>query len=417
MRRNSGWAIRRLLPLAAVCAVIGSAAGAGAPQPAQAASGSAAATGPPSITLTSGPTVAGQLDLRRVTLAQSAGDLVLTFATTRPFVVSTFHSPGRLVCLETGPREVPSQWQKLCIVGSAGPHAIFRFPIAHGGPRAKWVAASIVRPNWNTAVVTFSQADATIGPGLWDFQLQTVWEGTSTCTTAAPCRDSLPHSAVALWRIDHYAVDGCVAAGASEVYNGPAAGRTVALSFDDGPSPYTPQILGILKAHHVPATFFEVGEEVAAYPTFSRWALGEGSAIGDHTWSHPILTTSNVVAQVGAARAEIVRQTGYSPCLVRPPYGIAPASIVDAIRGMGMLTVQWDVDPRDWSLPGVSAIVANVLANVHPGAIVLMHDGGGPRSETVAATRIIVPALLARGYRLVTVPQMLGLHVTYRYSP
>ncbi|HUZ83109.1 MAG TPA: hypothetical protein VMU66_00330 [Gaiellales bacterium] len=91
--------------------------------------------------------------------------------------------------------------------------------------------------------------------------------------------------------------------------------------------------------------------------------------------------------------------------------------VVRSIRSMGMLTVQWNVDPRDWSQPGVSAIVANVLANARPGAIVLMHDGGGPRVETVAAVRVIVPALLARGYRLVTVPQMLGLSTLWNYRP
>ncbi|HUZ83108.1 MAG TPA: polysaccharide deacetylase family protein [Gaiellales bacterium] len=265
-----------------------------------AATSATASTTPPSITLTFGPTVAGELDLRRVTLAQSAGRLVLTFATTRPFLVSSFGSPGRMVCLEIGPRGDPGQWQKLCLIGATGQHAIFRIPLHPGGPRARFVAATVPRPDWTTAVVKFSQAAAGLRPGLWDIQLLSTWEGTGGCTAVVPCRDSLPHgSVVALTRIDHYSPGGCVAAGRSEAFGGPARGRHIALTFDDGPAPATPQILGILRHYHVPATFFEIGRQVAVYPTYARWVLGEGSALGDHTWSHPILTPANVRVQVG----------------------------------------------------------------------------------------------------------------------
>jgi peptidoglycan/xylan/chitin deacetylase (PgdA/CDA1 family) len=100
---------------------------------------------------------------------------------------------------------------------------------------------------------------------------------------------------------------------------------------------------------------------------------------------------------------------------MRPPYGIAPPAVVGIARSLGLLTIQWDVDPTDWSRPGAAVIAQRVLSAVHAGSIVIMHDGGGDRSETVAALRTIVPGLLARGYHLVTVPQLLGLRPAYAY--
>jgi peptidoglycan/xylan/chitin deacetylase (PgdA/CDA1 family) len=100
---------------------------------------------------------------------------------------------------------------------------------------------------------------------------------------------------------------------------------------------------------------------------------------------------------------------------MRPPYGIAPAGVVGIARSLGLLTIQWGVDPADWSRPGAAVIAQRVLSAAGPGSIVVMHDGGGDRGETVAALRRIVPQLLARGYHLVTVPQLLGLRPAYAY--
>jgi peptidoglycan-N-acetylglucosamine deacetylase len=140
-----------------------------------------------------------------------------------------------------------------------------------------------------------------------------------------------------------------------------------------------------------------------------------GDVIGDHTWSHPDLTAANAVAQLRSAREAIRNATGFRTCLMRPPYGIAPPDVVHIARSLGLLTIQWDVDPADWSRPGAAVIAQRVLSAVHSGSIVIMHDGGGDRSETVAALRTIVPQLLARGYHLVTVPQLLGLRPAYAY--
>ena len=126
---------------------------------------------------------------------------------------------------------------------------------------------------------------------------------------------------------------------------------------------------------------------------------------------------ANVAAQIRPTQHAIAAATGFTPCLLRPPYEIAPPAVVQIARGLGLLTIQWNVDPKDWTRPGASVIASRVLSAVHPGAIVELHDGGGDLSQTVQALATIIPALHARGYRLVTVGQMLGLHESYSYTP
>ncbi len=225
----------------------------------------------------------------------------------------------------------------------------------------------------------------------------------------------MPDRGRAAWAIDPFRLDGCTAAGPSQRFGGSTAGRMIALTFDDGPSVYTPQVLAILNRYGVHATFFEIGEQVGPLAATSRAVIRAGDVIGDHTWSHPDLDAANTAAQIRPTQAAIHRATGFRPCLLRPPYGTAPPDVVDIARSLGLLTIQWDVDPADWSLPGAGVIAQRVLSAVHPGAIVIMHDGGGDRSETVEALGTIVPTLLARGYHLVTVPHLLGLHPAYAY--
>jgi peptidoglycan/xylan/chitin deacetylase (PgdA/CDA1 family) len=192
--------------------------------------------------------------------------------------------------------------------------------------------------------------------------------------------------------------------------------REVALSFDDGPAAITRSFVRMLRAERVPATFFVIGEQVSpAYRAVMREELRDGDAIGDHTWSHPDLVYSGEVAsQIRGTREVIRRETGYQPCLFRPPYGAYDAAVVDAARTLGLATVTWDVDPQDWALPGTAAIEQRVLAQVRPGSIILSHDGGGPRGETLAAYPDIIASLRRRGYRFVTVPQLLGFRTVYR---
>jgi len=191
----------------------------------------------------------------------------------------------------------------------------------------------------------------------------------------------------------------------------------VALSFDDGPAAITPAFVRMLEAQHVHATFFMIGDQVtSAYRSTLRRELRDGDALGDHTFTHPdleLLSSGEVYGQLRRTILAIRGLTGYTPCVFRPPYGDKDQSVVDAAKSLGLATILWNVDPTDWALPGTSAIEQRVLAQVQPGSIILSHDGGGPRGETLAAYPYIIQALKHRGYRFETVPQLLGFHTVY----
>ncbi len=186
--------------------------------------------------------------------------------------------------------------------------------------------------------------------------------------------------------------------------------REIALTFDDGPGPYTPLLLDELARLHVPATFFTIGFMYQWFHDSVSRELRMGDVVGDHTETHPMMAR----LPYGAQLAEIVDQTewvrkygGPFPRLWRPPYGSYNATTLAILHQEHMLMVLWTVETDDWERPGVSVIVHNALAGARPGAIILMHDAGGDRSQTVAAVPIIVKALRKRGYTLVSVPQLI----------
>ncbi len=190
----------------------------------------------------------------------------------------------------------------------------------------------------------------------------------------------------------------------------PTGSRVVALTFDDGPqAPYTGQILGLLRRYHDLATFFVVGREVAKYPTLLRQEVRDGMEIGLHGMTHLNLSAVGARRIVRDALAEQKYLATVAPALQRPPtlyrtpYGLRTPRLDRELQAAHLTLVLWDVDTRDWARPGVSAIVRQVERLVKPGSIVLFHDGGGNRSETVAALAILLPWLKRQGYQAVTV--------------
>lgn len=184
----------------------------------------------------------------------------------------------------------------------------------------------------------------------------------------------------------------------------------VALTFDDGPSPYTPEILAILRRAHVRATFFEIGADVEAFPLAARMVVRDGMVIGDHTMNHPPLTRLSAAAQraqlVDAAHA--ITQIGAPwPVLWRPPYGSFDTTTLTIAKRLHMLMVLWTVDTSDYALPGVARIEYTALSGARGGTIILFHDGGGKRSETIAALPTIIAGLKRRHMHIVTLPQLL----------
>jgi len=185
----------------------------------------------------------------------------------------------------------------------------------------------------------------------------------------------------------------------------------IALTFDDGPNgPYTAQILDILAHYHAKATFFCLGKQVQKYPALVQRAYREGHLIANHTWGHPYLpklSVPSIIWQINSAGDIIQRTTGIRPTLFRAPYGATNSKALTAINSLGLTLVQWNVDPRDWSTPGANAIYARVLARTQNGAIILLHDGGGDRSQTVAALPRIIQRLQSQGFQLVTLQRLI----------
>jgi len=191
---------------------------------------------------------------------------------------------------------------------------------------------------------------------------------------------------------------------------GTAREPEVALTFDDGPGPYTPQVLSVLERMRVKATFFEIGENVRVFSHYTAQLVKAGMVIGDHTEQHPPmarLDRAQQALELDEAADQIEAMGAPQPLLFRPPYGSFDQTTLQLLRERDMVMVLWTVDTGDYELPGVSRIVASALRGARPGAIILMHDGGGDRLQTVAALPRIIAGLRARGYRLVTAPELL----------
>jgi peptidoglycan/xylan/chitin deacetylase (PgdA/CDA1 family) len=189
----------------------------------------------------------------------------------------------------------------------------------------------------------------------------------------------------------------------------------VALTFDDGPSTYTAQVLDILARYQVKATFFVIGQNVDRYPDYARRIVAEGHVIGNHTYSHPLWgaveAPHDMHGELARAAQAIEAATGVYPTLFRPPHGWRSPWMIQLARREGYEVVTWSVSPDDWRRPRPQVIVERVLQHIRPGAIILLHDGletsvGPPVQNTVAALPDLIEGLQARGYRFVTIPEL-----------
>ena len=207
---------------------------------------------------------------------------------------------------------------------------------------------------------------------------------------------------------------GSSSGGGSAVYRVAVRSRLIALSFDDGPDPrWTPTVLRVLARYHAHATFFVVGTQAGAFPRYIRSELAAGDEVGDHTWSHPVLTRlarADVRQQIGRAAAVVERDGAPSPKLFRPPYGSTDATVDDVVRADHLRLVLWDVAVEHF-VDHVRRRIAlgQLLRAIHPGSIVLAHDGGAvDRSRTIAVLPLLLGSLAERGYRFATVSRLIA---------
>jgi polysaccharide deacetylase family sporulation protein PdaB len=205
------------------------------------------------------------------------------------------------------------------------------------------------------------------------------------------------------------------------IWEVPTKKKVIALTFDDGPSStYTPQILDVLKQYQAKATFFVVGSRVKDQPDLVKREILEGHELANHTYNHSNfrgLTEEEIRKELRKTKQIIVELTKFSPKLFRPPGGYYNETIINVANQEGYTVVMWSwhQETLDWKQPGVRNIVKKVLSNARNGDIVLFHDYGGDRRQTIEALKQILPELKKRGYKFVTVSELLKMHPNYRY--
>lgn len=279
--------------------------------------------------------------------------------------------------------------------------------------RQRTVAATVRRSGGTKLVVAIDPDDAGLKPATYEWQI-VAREGGPYCRKKArigKCFDISPaHGGPKVFKLRPIRAVGCTPNSSGLVYNGSRSRKVVALTFDDGPSTYTPGFLKVLKQKHVHATFFELGENMPGQSRVMRRILAQGSELANHSMHHASYPGYDDLAQTSAL---IKSQTHFKPCMFRPPGGAVNSAVVSAAGQAGMKTIIWDVDTNDWRLPGSSSIY-NTAVNGRSGSVILMHDGGGYRSQTLAALPGIIDTLRSRGFGFVTMSEMLGGSIRYR---
>ena len=216
--------------------------------------------------------------------------------------------------------------------------------------------------------------------------------------------------------------DQAVIARRGTIYHVPSSEKVVALTFDDGPSPkWTPEILDVLKAKQAKATFFMLGEHVEEYPEVARRVAAEGHEIGNHTYDHHTLIyykTPELEKELNDAQAAIYKATGVTTKYFRPPKAWLTDNEKKDIKRMGYEVILWSLNSKDWVTFDDRFIVKYLLHYVQPGDILLFHDSGGVfkteggnRKETVKAVSRLIDKLRGRGYRFVTISELMKLQV------
>jgi peptidoglycan-N-acetylglucosamine deacetylase len=396
--------------LAGLCSVAWALAGVGWP----ATPGSAAAAG-------DAPARQSPLPVVSTSLVQNGQQVVWTLSMQGPFSPAGLARDGRVLCLEIVPegRLAP---KRVCVLGPAHGSTMPRLEDVPPAGAAAVIDASLSRSSTRELTASFLPSAVGLGYAPVHWRVLSGLVGGS-CHRARhhhiPCAQYFPlRTSLASLHVPQLV--GCEPSAQNIVYQGPSDQRVVALTFDDGPAPDTLQFLDILEREHVVATFFEVGKWISVYGqggAIERRMLADGDMIGDHTWDHADVGSAGTAASGEITRtASAIRKAtgGFQPCLFRAPFGAVSPKLVTLAQHLGFSVIGWNVDPRDWSMPGTDAIFGNVTANTRAGSIILQHDGGGDRSQTLAALPLEIEALKREGYRFETVTDLLGLRLIYK---
>jgi peptidoglycan/xylan/chitin deacetylase (PgdA/CDA1 family) len=272
--------------------------------------------------------------------------------------------------------------------------------------------ASVDRPEPDVLRITIPLNELGLPPEDYRFSFISS-DGSCGSSPGDGCVDRLPEDGSQAFALQTPVLAGCRGADGVQLRYGPRDEKKVALTFDDGPSESTtPEILEILDEKRADGTFFMLGEAVEKNPDLARQITVQGNEVANHSMKHDSFPTE---ADLEETNDVIEQASGVRPCSFRPPYGRVDTPLSERAAGGGMNTVLWDVDTEDWTdWASVDSVVEGTRANVQPGSIILMHDGGDSRREkTIEALPRIIDELKADGYSFVTVSELLGNRIKW----
>lgn len=374
--------------------------------------GLAAAGVAPAKPVTDANDVAGPLDITRAEITQQGKDAIIEVRTSGEWGTPDLDgSPDTLdvgssyVCVEV---KQGGDTSRICIRhkldGAEGNEMVVSKLNDAGLAVSKHkIESKLTRPNTRSFIAQAPLETFGFTAAKYNWRAATSYAGLPDCDPTA-CTDLAPD---ARWLkrefIEPY-VEACKPRNKGLVLNGSRKHKRVALTFDDGPSSYTSSVMKILRDRKVKGTFFVIGEQVPSGAKLLRKMVRQGFEIGNHSLHHEMYPG---YSSLKATNKAVQKASGFKPCSFRPPYGAVNSGVISAAKSNGMTTVNWDRDTMDWSMPG-SSHISSVGASASSGSIVLMHDGGGTRSQTIAALPSIISSLKGRGYKLVTVSELLG---------
>ena len=367
----------------------------------------------PAKPVTDANDISGPLDITRAEITQQGKDAIIEVRTSGEWGTPDLDgSPDTLdvgtsyVCVEV---KQASDTSRICIRhkldGAEGNELVVsRLNDAGVVVSKRKIESKLTRPNTRSFIAQAPLETFGFTTAKYNWRAATSYLGAPDCDPTA-CTDLAPDSRWLKREFIEPYVEACKPRNKGLVMNGSRKHKRVALTFDDGPSGYTSSVVKILNSRNAKGTFFVIGEQVGGSGAkLLKKMSRQGHEIANHSLHHEIYPG---YSSLKATSRAIQRATGFKPCSFRPPYGAVNSGVISAAKSNGMTTINWDRDTMDWSMPG-SGHIASVGSSASSGSIVLMHDGGGTRSQTVSALPSIISSLKSRGYKLVTVSELLG---------
>jgi peptidoglycan/xylan/chitin deacetylase (PgdA/CDA1 family) len=378
----------------------------------------------------------GPLDLAHVRLSQEERqvEVVLRVHGTLPPLAALTPSPSsveageeRYLCVQLEGRAIGRRL--LCPAGEMNKRKLTLGVSSYGKSgyvtrRGSVIARAGLRNS--SLKLNFGLKKAELAPGRFKWRLVSGWTGEECVIPPAPppasgerarqgapepaperslCLDSAPDQGFVAGRFHPVRRVGCTRDEDLVSTHASRSKKKVALTFDDGPSSYTRDVLRILDREGAKGTFYVVGDVIPGRTSTLRAAIRHDHELANHSMHHEQYPGDS---SMEATSARIEAATGFSPCTFRPPYGLINGQVASTARANGMSSILWDVDTVDWTQPGSDTIYSRAVNGARAGSIILMHDGGGSRQQTVAALPRIIETLESRGFELVTVTEILG---------